>query len=144
MPANNVVNMPGASSKGGKIKREILDAVELYALKDAQAKQLEKELKALRKQIEPYMLERSLSSIESDSGTIVIEPRNMAMITSRYTSYEVDDVLKVVSDPVLLADCIVEVVDKEAIDAYIKLGKIPKEVEELKQYRETDWFVVKR
>jgi hypothetical protein len=131
------------SGKSPRVRKEIMEKVEAYHIKHAQMKKLERELKDLRNEIEPYMKERGLNNILNDLGKgVALEQRRMPYITARYSTYETEDLLMVL-EPKLVADCIVEVVDRDIIDAMVKLSKIPPEVEELKKYSHTPHFVAK-
>lgn len=124
------------------IKKDIMNDVTEYLLLDQEIKAKTKKLKELRDRIEPYMKDKELKTIVTSVGHIEIKPQPRAITTARYSSYEPDDLLKAI-DPNLVAECIVERVDKEIVDFLIVTKKIPKEVEELKLMPLSPCFTVK-
>lgn len=129
--------------KGPRIRKDMLEKVEAYKAMHSQYKKLEREMKRLREEIEPYMLERGIPEIVDDLGQgVVLEERRMPMMSTRYTSYDIDDLVMVL-DPKVVSDCIVEVIDKDLVEAKVLMGEIPQEISELKKYKLTNCFIVK-
>ena len=139
----SVVPKGDVAGKGPRIRKDIIDKVNEYKYKHAQYKMLEKELKKLREEIEPYMLERNISEIVDEMGQgIVLQDRKSPLLTTRYTAYDIDDLLMVL-DPKIAAECIAEVVDGDIVEAKVLLGEIPSDIYELKQYNMIKSFVTK-
>ena len=124
------------------IRKDIMEDVKEYLLLDQQVKAGEKRLRELRKRIEPYMGERELNNIVTEVGSIVIVPQPRAIMSARFTTYEIDDLLKVAS-PDAVSMCIVEKVDREAVDYLVSTKVIPKDVENYKQMLISPCFSVK-
>jgi hypothetical protein len=126
------------------IKKAIQADVDLYITLDAQYKALEKTLKQMRGVIEPYMEENNISVIMgTDKGRIERTPTNRAIISAKYTSYLAYDVRQVLN-PEILKEVLVEVVDKDMIDLYVKTGKIDDSIVELKQMSQSTNFSAKQ
>ncbi|MNE87167.1 hypothetical protein D3C80_1843350 [compost metagenome] len=117
--------------------------MEAYHTKHRQMKMLEKELKALREEIEPYMQDKNLASILGEDGRgVALENRRMPLLTAQFTTYDIDDLVMVL-DLDVVSECIVEVVDRNLVEAMVNLGKVPKEIEELKKFSLKPHFVAK-
>ena len=131
------------------IKKDIQSDVDSYIELDAQLKALDKTLKAMRVGIEAYMITNNLDTIMgSKRGRITLGYTNRAIINARYTSYSIYDVKEVLrghrDKAKILKDVVVEVVDKDMIDSYVKAGKIDKAIEELKMMNEGLTFSAKQ
>ncbi|MFB5190657.1 DUF7376 domain-containing protein [Alicyclobacillus fastidiosus] len=107
----------------------VQDAVDQYVELYQVFKQLEERVQALRKEIEPFMKDSGIESISDRNrlGKVQMTVQNRAKMTSRYTTYDVHELSKLLS-PELVEKCLVEVVDRERVDALTKLGEISSEV----------------
>ena len=125
------VKMPGTKAR---IRKDIQEKVDAYIELDAQYKAIEKQLKQLRKDIEPYMDEHGIKRIDgTEGGYIEIVDTNRAIVTSRYTSYDLDGVLSLL-DGEAKKQCVVKVVDKDMLELLVKTGKAPEEVHQYRRY----------
>ena len=115
------VNIPGT----------IQDAVDQYMELYQVSKQLEERMLTLRKVIEPFMRDNAVDSVRdrNRTGKVQLTVQERAKVTARYTTYELDELCKVL-DPSLIQRCVVEVVDKDKVEALAKLGEIPSTVSE--------------
>lgn len=131
-------------SNGKIVSKEMLDKAALYRQMNTNYRQLERDMKRLRAELEEYMDSKGLDFIFDDNGLgVAREVREMTEITARYTTYDVDDLIVGVDNPEVIADCIVEVVDRDLVQAKILTGELPKEVQELKRSKPTICFVTK-
>lgn len=107
------------------VQRAVDDYIELYV----QYKDLEKKLKGLRNVIEPYMQDNNIEEIcgLTINGCIKIETQDRPIVSAKYTTYDVDKVINILNDE-LKAKCIVNVVDKDKLEALHKLGEISEEI----------------
>jgi uncharacterized protein YhaN len=125
------MKIPGTKAR---IRKDIQEKVDAYLELDAQLKAIEKQLKQLRNEIEPYMDEHGLKRIDgTNGGYIELVETNRAIVTSRYTSYNLDGVLSLL-DEEAKKQCIVKVVDKDVLELLVKTGRAPKEVYQHKVY----------
>lgn len=123
--------------------RAVQDKVDMYIAMHEECKKLEKQLRILRKDIEPYMVENNLTTIKGrQGGSVNIESRNMANLSANYTSYD-PEILTVL--PELAAkECRVEVVDKKKLEAMATLDLISDiNIDHYKVPKVVDCFVVK-
>jgi hypothetical protein len=135
--------MTSKSSTGPRLRKDMIEKVEEYRHKHRMFKQLERELKRLKEEIQPYMEEKGVAEILDELGQgVALEDRKMPLLSTRYTTYDIDD-LAMVLDPVVASECIVEVIDKDIVEAKVLLGEIPAEISELKRYNLTRCFVAK-
>jgi hypothetical protein len=127
------------------IPENIQQDVDEYVLLHRQCKELEAQLKKLRKEVEPYMEENELDIImNSDrTGAIALEPANQAIVTAQYTTYS-KELLAVLGKEVI--EMVVEtVVDRDKLDALVTLGAVQSDViKPYKQFRAVRKFTVKK
>ena len=109
-------------------------------------KALESKLRTMRKSIEGYMEEKSVSSIRATDeaiGSISREEQNRPVVSARYTSYDKEDVLPFLSAKTKKT-CLVEVVDTEILELLVKLGEIDESVLEHEVTKPVITFSVKK
>lgn len=113
------------------IPETVQDAVDQYLELYQVSKQLEERMGGLRKVIEPFMKDNGVDALRNrkQTGKIQLVLQERAKVTARYTTYEVASLLQVL-DSSLVQRCLVEVVDKEKVEALCKLGEIPSDVSE--------------
>lgn len=118
-------NIPGA----------VQDAVDQYMEIYKVYKQLEERMQETRKIIEPFMKDNGVDAISDtkQTGRIQLTLQERAKMTSRYTTYDIADLSKAV-EPNLVKKCLVEVIDKDKVEALAKLGELPSNVS---SYRST-------
>lgn len=111
------------------IPSTIQDAVDQYMELHQVSKQLEERMKTLRQAIEPFMREHAVDYIrdKNRTGKVQLTMLERATMTSRFTTYEVEAMSKAL-EPSALKRCLVEVVDKDKLEALCKLGEIPADV----------------
>jgi hypothetical protein len=137
---NNNIKLKGAILM--RISKDMQDKVDEYIELDAKVKTLTAHLKALRKEVEPYMKDRGLTVIPGSlRGSISLQPKNLAIMNSRFTSYDTTGVLTLL-DKSAIDQCITEVVDKDVLELLVKTGKAPKEVDNFKLYNQTLAFTI--
>lgn len=125
-----------------KIQSKVNKYIEIWE----ESKELERMLRDLRKEIEPYMEERNITAIadSEDVGTIMITSQNRVETTSRYTSYDVDEVKRYLS-PELFNECVVSVIDADKMLGLSKLiDNFPIDLDEFKVRKAVKMFTVKR
>lgn len=108
------------------IPNQVQDAVDQYMELYQVYKQLEERIQGLKKVIETFMREHEVDSIpdRNRTGRVQLNVQERAKLTSRYTTYDVEDLSKVL-DLNLVQKCLVEVVDKDKVEALSKLGVFP-------------------
>jgi hypothetical protein len=111
------------------IPEAVQDAVDQYVKLYQVFKQLEEKIQELRKEIEPFMKDNGTDSIPDRNhiGKVHMTVQKRAKMTSRYTTYDVDELSKAL-EPTVVKKCLVEVVDRDKVDALTKLGEIPSEL----------------
>lgn len=117
--------------KFNSVQKDVDEYLALYL----QFKELERELKSLRGDIEPFMIENNLSVMQgkTQKGRIERVPTERPNITSRYTTYSTE-VLTILEKAI--ADRVsVMVVDKDALELEAKDDKRIKE--DIKSYKMT-------
>jgi len=136
-PDNNVLKLSGkemvvVSMGNSKIPAEIQASVDEYIELDAAMKKLQAQLKKMRPDIECYMENNGIDEIEgSHRGKISLVPRNMPIMNTRYTSYDVEKIMPLLP-PKYRRECIVKVVDKEVLEMLVKTNKVPKSIQSYK------------
>jgi hypothetical protein len=124
---------------------DIQEYVDEYVQLHRQCKEIEAQLKSLRKKIEPFMEENGIDSIMNTdkTGAIALEPANMAIVSAQYTTYS-KELLAVLGQEVI--DMVVEtVVDRDKLDALVTLGAVESDmIKPYKQYKEIRKFTVKK
>lgn len=124
---------------------DIQSDVDEYVDIHRQCKELEAQLKRLRKKIEPFMEENSIDSIMNTgkTGAIIIEPSNMAVVTAQYTTYS-KELLAVLGQEVV--DMVVAtVVDRDKLEALVTLGAVESDIiKPYRQYKAIRKFIVKK
>lgn len=134
------VKMPSTKAR---IRKDIQEKVDMYIELDAQYKAIEKQLKQLRKEIEPYMDEQGIKRIDgTNGGYIELVDTNRAILTSRYTSYDLNGVLSLL-DEEAKKQCVVKVVDKDVLELLVKTGKAPEDVYKYKVYNPSRNFTTR-
>lgn len=111
------------------IPDNVQDAVDQYMELYQVYKQLEERIQGLRKVIEPFMKENSVDFMRdrNRTGKVQLTVQERAKLTSRYTTYDAAELLKVL-DSSMVQKCLVEVVDKDKVEALSKLGELPADV----------------
>lgn len=128
------------------VSMKIQEKADQYIDTWKELKELERMLRELRKEIEPYMKERNITTIRGtdDIGAIEITSQERVQTTSRYTSYDVDEVKRYLS-PELFQECVVSVIDADKLLGISKItDDFPIDLEELKVKRAVKMFTVKR
>jgi len=94
---------------------------------------LKETLESMKEELEQYMFQQGVKELDgyTTNRKIVLQPVHRPKVTSRYSTYDVKDILPYLDDKTK-EKCLVQVVDKEAIEAYIKLDVLPKEIEDRK------------
>lgn len=134
--------IPSSSYTEEIIDSHILDTADNYIELYREYKEIQKKLDKLREEIEPYMLEEGLNEIETDKGKIILSSQERAPVSSRYTSYDLSELDKILS-PNAREKCVVEVIDKEILEALCKIGEVPKDILDRKITNTTMRFSVK-
>lgn len=125
------------------IKKDIQSKVDEHIQLHAEMKALEKRLKQLREEIEPYMEEKGLNSIAgSEGGSIQRIEQNRPEITSRYTLYNYEDIEPRLSPPAK-KKCIVKVIDGDAVKALGVLGEVEPDIVSMTVKKTVVSFTVK-
>jgi dethiobiotin synthetase len=111
------------------VQADVQAAVDEYMVLYRQYKATEDALGALRKVIEPYMKECELTSLpcSDGSGRIDLSLVERPVMNARYTSYAIEDVAGWLT-PSTRKKCVVEVIDKEKLEALCQLGEVPAQV----------------
>ncbi|WP_026961487.1 hypothetical protein [Alicyclobacillus herbarius] len=128
----------------GNVRADVQVAVDHYLELYAEAKQLEKKMDALRKVIEVYMKENDLEQMahSNGGGWIQLVPQERPVMTSRYTTYDTAELANLLP-PAVRKKCLVEVVDKDKLEALAKLGEVPEDVLQRKVTRSSVSWVVR-
>lgn len=140
--------MYGLVIKGGLsmagIRSDVQVAVDQYLELYVEAKKIEKKLDALRQVIEAYMKENGLDRVDHTDGRghIQLTVQERPIMTSRYTTYDAGDIASLLP-PNVRKKCIVEVIDKEKLEALEKLGEVSEEVLSRKQTKSSVSWVVR-
>lgn len=108
------------------MQAEMQAAVDHYLHLYNESKKLEEQLKVLRGVIEPYMKSNNVDAIAGSDGLQRIEltQQSRPVMTSRYSSYDVTEISGLLQ-PAARKKCVVEVVDKDKLEALCKLGELP-------------------
>jgi hypothetical protein len=98
---------------------------EYHALKETMEK--------LKEELETYMIEHEVKELDGykTNRKIVLQPVHRPKVTSRYSTYDVESILPFLNKETK-EKCLVQVVDKDAIEAYIQLNMLPKDIEQHK------------
>ena len=127
-----------------KIPEEIQMDVDDYLELHEMYTQLEAQLKKLRKNIEPFMEVNDITRIEGSNGkAIEIVDQVRANVTSNFTTYDVDAVRDMVPKR-YLNQVIVECVDRDKLEALVKLGRVKQTVYRHKTFKSTPCFMVRK
>jgi hypothetical protein len=113
-----------------------------YVMLDAEIKAKEKVLKRWRAQLETYMIGSSTLMLKTKKGVIEILEQNRASVSARYTTYEYESLLKLVT-PDIADQCVVSRVDRELVEGLVKAKVIPKTIEDHKTLLISEIFSVK-
>ncbi|MCL6443982.1 MAG: hypothetical protein K6T83_11085 [Alicyclobacillus sp.] len=127
-----------------KGRADIQLAVDEYVRLYAEVKQLETKLDELRAIIEPYMVQEAVRELSTTdgSGRLVMNQSERPVMSARYTSYDVNEIAALLP-PNLRKKCIVEVVDKDKLEALSKLGEVSPDVVARKITRSTTSLMVR-
>lgn len=111
----------------------VQDAVDQYMEFYRVYKQLEEKMQEMRKIIEPFMKDNGVDAISDrkQTGRVQLTLQERAKMTSRYTTYDIEELSKAF-DSKLVKKCLVEVVDKEKVEALTKLGEFPSDISSYK------------
>lgn len=126
------------------IPETIQDAVDQYLELYTVSKQLEERMKELRSPIEAFMKEQQVPFIfdRQRTGKVQLGQTDRATATARYTTYALEDVLPLLPQA-SVEKCVVQVVDKDKLEALAKLGEVPSVVLEHKATRPSYSFSVR-
>ncbi|SFV08305.1 hypothetical protein [Alicyclobacillus macrosporangiidus] len=126
------------------VRADIQVAVDQYLELYAEAKKMEKKLEALRQVIEAYMKENGLDQVEHTDrrGHIQLIVQQRPITTSRYTTYDAAEISSLLP-PNVRKKCIVEVIDKDKLEALAKLGEVSADVLSRKQTNSSVSWVVR-
>lgn len=131
-----------APRKHVRIKADMQAKVDEYIEIDAHVKKLEAQLRKLREDIEPYMVDRGLTVVSgSHRGSISLQPRAMPEINARYTSYDASQIAHLL-DSDAKEQCVVKVIDRDVLELLVKTDKVPKEVLQYKILKPTVHFII--
>ncbi|WCS68587.1 hypothetical protein Goe16_01730 [Bacillus phage vB_BsuM-Goe16] len=124
------------------VSKEMKTKVENYIQKYSEMKALEAQLKHMRAEIEEYMDKKNLPIIEATNGSVSTQTSFRPASSALYTTYDVG-VVSVLS-PEVAQECVVTVVDRDKLNAFIKFGKADqKEVDKYKLGKTSTSFRVK-
>jgi len=127
-----------------KVKSDIQKKADRYLQLHALLKKVEAEMKPLRKELEEYMDSKNLMVIAgTEGGAISRRPSNRAITTSQFTTYDLNDISMYLPDDVK-KEAVKTVVDKDVVEGYVKLGKVPQEVMRHKRYKQVITFNVNK
>jgi hypothetical protein len=107
------------------VNPEIQLAVDQYLNLYRQFKAIKDELDGLRKVIEPYMRENELDVILASDGRGQVERtvQERPVMNARYTTYDLAELSSLLPANVR-KKCVVEVIDKERLEALHRLGEV--------------------
>lgn len=126
-----------------KILKSMQGAVDEYIQVHAEMKKLENHLKELRGIIEPFMEISKIGRIGgSAGGALALQVSQRPPMNAKYTSYELD-ILAEFLTPKVQKKVVVPRIDKDLLEAIVKLGEAPKEILDLKITSESRAFVIK-
>jgi CRISPR/Cas system-associated endonuclease Cas3-HD len=125
------------------IPKEMQTLVEEYINTHKEHKILEAKLKRMREILEPFMKLNNLDTLISVAqvGKITLIDQDRPHVTSQFTYYSVDRVLPIIS-PEARQKCLVNLIDKEALEALEKLREVPAEVLNFKILNKSSRFSV--
>lgn len=130
-----VVNFP-AKDTPAKKPRVTLDCqaeVDKYIRLHEEYKKIEKQLEELRKVIEPALQESNLVKVNgTQGGSVQVITQERPNVTGRYSTYELEDIEQFLSAKAKKA-CIVKRIDREKLEALMKIGEVDEELQELKR-----------
>jgi hypothetical protein len=108
--------------------------IELYMV----SKQLEERMKPLREAILAFLKEQNLEYIENRkrTGKVQLTVAERPTMTSRYSVYDIEELSRLL-DVSMMQRCMVQVVDKDKLEALCKLGEIESEVLKHKSTKQT-------
>jgi hypothetical protein len=117
----------------GAVRKDMQLAVDQYLQVYQECKRLKDQLDTLKEVIEPYMHEYEFPSIEGTDGRgkVELSKQERPVMNARFTTYDVNDISTLLQ-PSQRKKCIVEVVDKDKLEALCKLGEVTAEVLEHK------------
>jgi hypothetical protein len=124
--------------------REMRLYVDEYLSLYQESKKILEQMEQLREKIEPYMTENNLDALEGSRGQGRIERKQVErpILNARFTTYNVEDVIHLLPAN-SKKKCLVEVVDKDKLEALCKLGEVSEDVLQMKQTKTTYSFNVR-
>jgi|SRR5579875_2146196 len=128
----------------GSIRKDIQLAVDQYLNLYQEYKKLKDELDELKGVIEPYMNETGFTCISGTDGQgrVELTEQDRPVMNARYTTYDINEISNLLQ-PSVRKKCIVEVVDKEKLEALHKLGEVPADVLSRKITRKSNSFITR-
>jgi hypothetical protein len=128
----------------GSVKKEMQLAVDQYLSVYQEYKKMKDQVDTLREVIEPYMKENDLPFIEGTDGRGKVERtlQERPTMNARYTTYDIHEIAGLLS-PALKKKCVVEVVDKDKLEALCKLGEVPEDILNRKVTKQSYSFVAR-
>lgn len=115
------------------IRLDMQKKVDSYLEKHKELKDLEREVKKLKKEIEPYMDGKGIDELRSTGGGIVrLTPSNRPIITSRYSSFDVGIIEPFLKTKKAKKQCIINVVDADVLKLLVATGEVDEAVLESK------------
>lgn len=126
------------------VAAEIQLAVDKYVELYKTCKEMEERMEELRAAIEPYMHQAGLAAVDATDGSafIALGVSQRPVMNARYTTYGLEEVAPLLT-PALRRRCVVEVVDKEKLEALCKLGELPEDILARKLTRTASSFSVR-
>lgn len=118
------------------IPDNILKAVDEYIELHEQVSTLKKQMDKLKKEIKPFMETNLIESIQGSNGKeVYLQQAKASNSTSRYTDYELKDLMHVLEGSLLKK--VTEIrVNADKLEALLKLEKLPKDkVEKIKSLK---------
>lgn len=121
------------SAREQNIKLDAQEKVDEYLQLHRQYKELERRMKELRDDIEPYMLDKGVKEISASNGVgaLKVSIQNRAPVNSRYTAYDYDAVAPKLSEEAKQL-CVKKVIDSTMLKLAVESGVAPKDVLKMK------------
>ena len=128
----------------GSMKKQMELHVDQYLSIYQECKKMQEQLDELREIIESYMKENKVDSLEGTrgQGKIELKQQERPIMNARYTTYSLDDISNVIPAN-MKKKCIVEVVDKDKLEALCKLGEVSNDILQMKQTKTSYSFNVR-
>lgn len=126
------------------ITANIQGAVDEYISLHQTAKELEARMKQLRAIIEPFMEQNQLEQLlGTQAGAVAHQASQRPVMSAKYTSFEPAQIDGFLTEEIR-ERVYVPRVDKDMLEAVVKLGQVSEEVLKLKIVNQSRSFVVKR